>query len=355
MTLLNKYLLRPKTVLSSKLRIAKLNILILVASTCVAILLCFVIAESIFRTIEPKSPPGTTYGKPVQRNSEGFRDREFIIPKPENTYRILVLGDSFTWGVGLNVEDALPKLIERGLAEQSAAHQIEVINAAIPGHNTVEQLLLLEDKGLKYDPDMIILVYNLNDIEYLPELSANVPDEADIVPVVEIDPGEDITQFSRNRGFRGFILKIERRSALVRFLVPRVGARLRQMGLINSVEFSWVEKIFQGFTDDNPGWVESKNALFGISEIANNADIKFVVAIYPLFVELENYKGKHVHRELLDYCNDIQIHCVDLLGLFENTNERNYWINYVDGHPNGYAHLLVSELIIENIDRYIPK
>ena len=68
------------------------------------------------RAAEPKSPPGTTYGVPVEMNSLGYRNAELEIPKREGLRRIVVLGDSFTWGVGLPLDRTIPKLIEHEIA-----------------------------------------------------------------------------------------------------------------------------------------------------------------------------------------------------------------------------------------------
>jgi len=341
--------------LTAKSVTKKTNKLTPILCICLSICFCFIIAELVLRIIKPQSPPGTTYGKPVYRNIDHFRDRDFVIPKPENTQRILVLGDSFTWGIGLDVNDTIPKLMEKTLNAQLTTSRVEVINAAIPGFNTVKQLRLLKNRGLKYEPDIIVLIYYLNDIEYLPELSSNATkkNEEKSVPIVEIDPGEDITKFSKYKGVRGFILQIQKYSALVDFLVPRVGSLLRRAGVINSVEFSWVEKIFQGFVNSNPGWVESKIALLEMAAIAKKGDTDFIVAVYPALVELDNYKGKEAHLTIQNYCNEIAIHCVDLLELFENTNGMSYWINFADSHPNANAHRLVVEYLLPTIRNYL--
>src|SRR5687767_12448379 len=70
-----------------------------------SVVLCLLVLEAAFRFMAPTSPPGTTYGKPVRTSTEGFRDREFVVPKRPGTYRILTLGDSFTWGVGLDIHE----------------------------------------------------------------------------------------------------------------------------------------------------------------------------------------------------------------------------------------------------------
>jgi lysophospholipase L1-like esterase len=327
----------------------KKNIIVLITSLSIF----FLTAELIFRIIVSDSPPGTTYGKAVEENTDGFRDRDFIIPKPAKTYRILVLGDSFTWGIGLTLEETLPKQLEKRLIDASANKNIEVINASIPGFNTVQALLLLNEKGLKYDPDMILLIYNLNDIEFLPQLSSKNYDETKIIPKVEVDPGEDISNTFKDKGMRGLIRWFEVRSKFVSFLVPRVGSLLRQMGLLTSVEFSWVERIFQGYTDDSPGWLETKRGLREIEEICRTRGIVFTAAIYPLLVELKSYKGKKPHATLHNYLDSIEVPYVDLLTVFEGKNSQSYWINYVDGHPNAEAHRLAMEALLPSVKDFV--
>ena len=300
----------------------------------------FVVLEIALRIAMPEQPPGTTWGKAVARNSDGFRDREFQKPKPAGTQRVVVLGDSFTWGVGLDPEEALSKLLESDLERPPGRGRIEVVSAAIPGHNTVEESILLEEKGLSYEPDVVLVVYNLNDIEYLPLLDPDRASSDVAVEVVELDPGEDVTRFSRNRGFRGFVLALERRSAFVQFLVPRVGRVLRQAGLIDSPEFSWVEKIYQGFSDENPGWRESKRGLAEIVRLSGSAGADVVVAIYPLFANLESYEGHSAHREVAAYCRFLGVDVVDLLPFFAGTKTQSHWINFMDSHPNAAAHAI---------------
>jgi hypothetical protein len=72
-------------------------------------------------------------------------------------------------------------------------------------------------------------------------------------------------------------------------------------------------------------------------------NIKFLVAIYPTLVELDRYRGKKAHETIRRLCEEIEVQSIDLLDVFENTNGRSYWINYLDAHPNARAHRMVAD------------
>lgn len=103
------------------------------------------------------------YESYVAINAKGLRDRDFPYEKPEGTYRILVLGDSFTEGLQVDIEKTFPKQLETLLNEQ-AASPVEVINAGVSRYGTDRALLFLEEEGLKYHPDLIIYALYPNDI-----------------------------------------------------------------------------------------------------------------------------------------------------------------------------------------------
>lgn len=99
-------------------------------------------------------------------NSFGLRDREYSIEKPENTYRILALGDSFTEGYGMEVEDAFVKILEKKLNSSSGSGlSYEVINGGIASYSPLLEYLFLVQKGLRLNPDMVILFYDFSDLK----------------------------------------------------------------------------------------------------------------------------------------------------------------------------------------------
>ena len=118
-------------------------------------------------------------GVHVKINSQGLRENEYAMAKPEDTFRILVLGDSMTFGWGARFEETYAKVLERLLNEKRPAmqkgsasfHQYEVINAGVGNYNTVQEVTYFKKRGIAYKPDMVLLGFYLNDAEDIPKRS----------------------------------------------------------------------------------------------------------------------------------------------------------------------------------------
>lgn len=100
-----------------------------------------------------------------EHNSLGFRDREIALHKPEGTFRILGLGDSFTYGIGVAREDLYLTRLERMLNAREGHHpRVEVVNAAIPRFFPEAERLLLEHYGIDLQPDLVLVAFVPNDV-----------------------------------------------------------------------------------------------------------------------------------------------------------------------------------------------
>ena len=101
----------------------------------------------------------------VTINSLGLHDREIPYEKPEGVQRIFFLGDSITAGMQVPLEDTFVKQLESHLAASLPHQSWEVINGAVNGYGTDNELLFYRLEGVKYDPDIVILsIYLANDI-----------------------------------------------------------------------------------------------------------------------------------------------------------------------------------------------
>lgn len=101
---------------------------------------------------------------PVQRthNSRGLRNpREIPYEKPPGVTRVLLLGDSFFWGYGVNNEEVISAVLQTLVAPR-----VEILNGACSGYGTDQELLWLVEEGIRYQPDVVVVgLFPANDWE----------------------------------------------------------------------------------------------------------------------------------------------------------------------------------------------
>lgn len=99
-------------------------------------------------------------------NSLGFRGSDILIPKPTNERRILWLGDSAVFGIGVDNDNTIPAVVE-SLANSSGTDlpRISVLNMGVPSYNSEQELIQFETLGLRLEPDAVLLLFSPNDIE----------------------------------------------------------------------------------------------------------------------------------------------------------------------------------------------
>ena len=103
-------------------------------------------------------------GVPAHINALGFRDpRNYSLEKGRNTFRILVLGDSVTFGHGALFETTYPYLLEQRLKAWRPDVTWEVWNLGVPGYNTAQELAYLHEVGPRYKPDLVVVGFFPND------------------------------------------------------------------------------------------------------------------------------------------------------------------------------------------------
>ena len=97
-------------------------------------------------------------------NSQGIRDdRKFELEGSPGTARIVMLGDSFAIGYGVNYEDSVPALLEAMLAD-GLKRPVEVINLGVSGFGTAEELVMLDARGWQYTPDLVLVYWHASDL-----------------------------------------------------------------------------------------------------------------------------------------------------------------------------------------------
>lgn len=98
----------------------------------------------------------------VHTNSYGYRSPQIPVEKPAGALRIVVVGDSISFGHGVDQEQAYPALLEAALRER-LHRPVDVVNTAVPGNSPYQEYVDLV-RAMKFRPDAVIYQFTLNDV-----------------------------------------------------------------------------------------------------------------------------------------------------------------------------------------------
>lgn len=136
---------------------------------------CLRVNQDIPTFAYPEPIPGSRSDTtpPYVINALGFRGPEITPTKPANTVRVVLLGDSVAFGWGVAESDALRAQLELRLAQwYGSTRAVEVVNLSVPGLHAGHELERFRRCGLPLAPDVVVVVFNVNDVEMYPDESA---------------------------------------------------------------------------------------------------------------------------------------------------------------------------------------
>jgi hypothetical protein len=247
----------------------------------------------------------------IRINSAGLRDdREYPVPKPPGVRRLVVLGDSYMFAGKVPLQETFPKRLEARLNQGATASRYEVLNLAVPGYNSWQQRQSLEERGLAFEPDQVLVSFVLNDA---------VP-PAQLVPLDARVP-------------------LPLRKLLKRFVTVQVlAAGVKRLPVLLAGQ------PFKGgseaalLAEGTPGWESVQEALLGIQALAARAGAGLLVAVWPMMEGLDTgYPFAAQHALVARFCEAHAIPVLDLLPAFAGARPEALWVARDDHHPNGEA------------------
>ncbi|MFC2140448.1 SGNH/GDSL hydrolase family protein [Candidatus Auribacterota bacterium] len=264
-------------------------------------------------------------------NSLGFRDQEHSIVKSPGTYRIIILGDSIASGLKISSYlKTFPYLLSQKMNNQKKA--IEVINFGVSGYNTKQEVAILEDKGLLYNPNLILLSYCLNDRErddgeiYLTLLKQ----EKNSLPI-------NINHFR--------IIPFLKHSALYRFLRYKIFFNLQKKELSNKQQKEYLALCQDTVTE----------SFKQLSTLAKQNDFQVLIVVFPLFENLSSYNYYNDHQYIKRLASTHQFYFLDLLPTFQKVVKTSLIPLSSDiYHPTAAGHRYASIAMANFIQQTIP-
>ncbi len=249
---------------------------------------------------------------PLQTNSQGLRDKEYSIEKPENTFRIAVVGDSLTMAEGVPQESAYHSLLEEKFNQNKPELKYEFINFGVAGYSLVQYVSTIKRKVLTYKPDLILLAFCGANDSKLPNLDAfNRPYQVK----------------SEGNGFFHF----------------------HSFDLVGNV----YKDLYKKLRGRVPGYNADANYVEGkfqdIAQIAKESGVPIVIAF------IENKSASTDFKLVQELAQKYGLTIIDGTKNFPKKPSVEHIIYLTDGHPNANANKILSENLYPELSEIISR
>ena len=306
----------------------------------------------------------------------GLRDApDLRAAKPPATFRLLVLGDSATFGIGVDLEETVVKRLETSWRALRPGARVECLNLGVSGYDAFQEVVFLRRNGLGLRPDAVVVDYNLNDaMDFSGELGSVFRIEARGDP-----PAFDAlrraflpqSQFLRWMSYRIFASR-----PLDRERVVRMDAAIRRTREVRIEEIlrrhpeaaaepasmpngeaappagGEMGKLLRSAYASAGSWKRVRAAFLDLADLAREGRFPVVVAILPLFVDDRPYPFAAIHRFVADEAHRRGFDVVDLAEAADSQPLSS--ISFDGLHPNAAGHALFGRRLAERLVPLTP-
>jgi lysophospholipase L1-like esterase len=266
----------------------------------------------------------------------GFRASDFPAVKAAGVLRIACTGDSMTFGRGVDDDETWPAQLQRAL-EPELDGAVEVWNCGLEGTDSEDHLGMVRDVILRYDPDVVLLGYYINDVECGPlprRDSAAGPLENVLAGFVRPNSGwwKDCLGFVRSRSV----------------LADTAFERLHR-ALDGEISLSVYNAAYERETI---GWRRAQKYLRAIRDLLAERGVGFGIVLIPQMnrVRAGQLASHDAYAIVQDFCRAEQIPVLDTEPLFAGCDPSALVVHPLDRHLNGAAFAILAPAIAEFLD-----
>ena len=242
------------------------------------------------------------HGEMLSINRWGMRDRDYEKTPAPNTYRIALTGPSFVMGYGVADDEGFEPLLEDRLNRENAGspyNNYEILNFAVPGYSAIQNLMVLEQKAVPFQPNAVFFMAHQREEE------AVVLYLADRISVGADLPYPELMDLARLAGVEPGATKVEAE----RLLQP-VGTEI----------LSWTYR-----------------------RMAEVSQAHGILPVWIFMPTLEDSLREEEIAHLSQVAEASGFIIVDLSGAYENQDPDSLVVAYWDKHPNAKGHMLIAE------------
>ena len=275
-------------------------------------------------------------------NERGFRDRVYGYERGKNSVRIFVASDSIGFGTNVRMSESYPKLLETRLTEALPQQHAEVINYSMPGLSLRQKLHLVEQYAAAYHPDLIVIDYAVNDVEFE---SRRIPgrnyETACSIQLVRLP-------------FPCAWKSLLKRSALVLTAATTVEDFLQRVNwedrnhFYRQVESDYYHRLYADEAKED----YLRTTFDQIRRYQEEKGIKIVVPIFPLIYNFQEYKWRDINNLIIELCNSNGLENVSLLDKYRQFDYNEMRVQRGDfTHPSVKGNRVAAEAIAEVVVR----
>jgi lysophospholipase L1-like esterase len=304
---------------------------------------------SLGQLVQKSSHPGRVYEfKPnikanyiaadFETNSFGIRSAEHPLEKPENTKRIIGLGDSVMFGWGVSANQTYLALTEAGLNESKNPDNniYETLNFAVPGYNTSMEVDTYEQLARRFSPDLVVIHFVENDLGI--PLFMSVPQDL----------------FTLKKSYA-----LESIKSFYRALRKKNNSDKNLVG----VEFTGVETAEKNRVLDQYRYMVGNGGFSDAMKKLASLTCKDRVPVIILAVKLKGQIKRLVEKNAKKY----GFHIVEVYQVVDSYIEKNglentpkarkklLWLNNTDPHPNALGHQLYAEALLPRVEEILAE
>jgi lysophospholipase L1-like esterase len=278
----------------------------------------------------------------VTTNSLGFRGPEVALPKPAGRFRIVAIGDSLTFGWGVNDDETFCRRLEQLVASRFPGRDVDFVNLAVGGYNTRQEVGLLRRHVDRLQPDLVLVGLYSNDIPEAFDDKGAAADNGQAARVLHLNPSP--TSW----------VDVQIRKSRALFLGGRIVKRLVHGGDWARSGFSMELDLLSGrdSAELTTAWQRVDKQFDDLRAMAT-ADRFFVGLV--MLPPREQVKGAYPNARYQSHAREIAerrgFQVIDPMSALaaSETNVDALYIPYDRNHPSAAGHRVIAQAIFESL------
>jgi len=274
--------------------------------------------------------------------------------------RVLIIGDSKLYGVGIKTDSIFSRHLKNRLNEKNLPgfESVSILDVTIPGVNTFGNRIIFEKFLPLFKPHVVILCYSYNDVYGKMEKEIPTESNQNITSIEDTEQRDAIPKFQSGTKtgdpFVEYFIAVRKmlfHSTLLTYILPTINLELKLAGIVvpNTVFDNMVNR---AYLPDNEGWIKAQKHLESMTQMCEEKNINFLLLVTPHLNMLSNYdKFDKLYETVSDYCRNNNIDIMRGIDCFLTRKGGNYALSRYDGHPNNEAHAILAAYVFDFMNR----